>query len=278
MSSLKVFEYLHKGIRTSKDESGNVWFVAKDVCDVLGLDNSREAISDLDDEEKDAVITTDTIGRKQKMATVSESGLYQLIFKSRKEEAKAFKRWICKDVIPAIRRGEVVQLTDDEKKTIEFSKNLRSIRLINEQTPEGFFNPLGELTSFILNLIEVGFVFDDSHCPQISVGIRWAAHWKAENLESRFGSRVEVPFSYPDNYRQAKANGKIDANMYPNTCLVYFKDWLRKTYIPLYFPEYLVSQVKDNKLPATLVATVCKMLQIPAPAQIAKMLGIVVPA
>lgn len=82
---------------------GESWFVAKDICDILGLINSRKALSSLDVDEKGVTIS-DTLGGKQEMATVNESGLYSLIFQSRKPEAKIFRKWVTSEVLPAIRR------------------------------------------------------------------------------------------------------------------------------------------------------------------------------
>ncbi len=79
------------------------WFVAADVCGVLEIANSRDAIARLDEDEKD-VATIDTPGGPQRMTVVNESGLYAVILTSRKPEAKAFKRWITHEVIPAIRK------------------------------------------------------------------------------------------------------------------------------------------------------------------------------
>jgi|GEM_PF-5259666 len=81
---------------------GEPWWVAKDVCDVLEIANSRDTLTRLDADEKDDVGLTDAIGRLQNTAIVNESGLYELIFGSRKPEAKEFKRWIKREVIPAI--------------------------------------------------------------------------------------------------------------------------------------------------------------------------------
>lgn len=103
MQGLQLFEYTRRQVRVSmiNDEP---WFIAKDVCDILELGNSRQALSRLDDDEKD-VILNDTLGGAQNMAIVSEAGLYSLIMSSRKPEAKAFKRWITHEVIPSIRKN-----------------------------------------------------------------------------------------------------------------------------------------------------------------------------
>lgn len=82
---------------------GEPWFVAKDVCQVLGIEKYRDAVSRLDEDERESVLV-DTLGGTQKMSAVSESGLYSLIFQSRKPEAKKFRKWVTGEVLPSIRR------------------------------------------------------------------------------------------------------------------------------------------------------------------------------
>lgn len=82
---------------------GEPWFVAKDVCDVLGIEKYRDAVSRLDEDERESVLV-DTLGGMQKMTAVSESGLYSLIFQSRKPEARKFRKWVTGEVLPSIRK------------------------------------------------------------------------------------------------------------------------------------------------------------------------------
>jgi prophage antirepressor-like protein len=105
------FNYQSQAVRTCRDQSGEVWFVAADVCKVLELNNVSQALSRLDDDEKDNIITNDVMGRTTSLATVSEPGLYSLILTSRKPEAKAFKRWITHEVLPAIRKTGAYSVT-----------------------------------------------------------------------------------------------------------------------------------------------------------------------
>lgn len=86
-------------------------FCAKDVCAILGLNKYRDAIALLDEDER-ASSKTDTLGGMQKMAFVTESGLYALIFQSRKAEAKKFRQWVTQEVLPAIRRKGAYSLGD----------------------------------------------------------------------------------------------------------------------------------------------------------------------
>lgn len=90
-------------VRVVHDANSEPWFVAKDVCEILGIVNPRDALSNLDDDEK-GVANTDTLGGEQTLNTVSESGLYSLILRSRKPEAKVFKRWITHEVLPSLRK------------------------------------------------------------------------------------------------------------------------------------------------------------------------------
>jgi anti-repressor protein len=106
----QVFTYGEKQVRTII-ENGEVLFVGKDVCDVLEIKNSRDALSRLDEDEK-GVVLTDTPGGKQQMLCVNEAGLYALILSSRKPEAKQFKRWITHEVLPSIRKHGAY-MTDD---------------------------------------------------------------------------------------------------------------------------------------------------------------------
>lgn len=84
--------------------NGQTWFVAKDVCKVLGISNHKDAVSRLDDDERWGVGITDPLGGTQRMSAVSESGLYHLVFQSRKPEARRFRRWVTMEVLPEIRR------------------------------------------------------------------------------------------------------------------------------------------------------------------------------
>lgn len=85
------------------EQNNEPWFVAKDVCDILEIKNSRDAISRLDDDEKASVGLTDG-SQKRNVSIVNEFGLYNLVLGSRKPEAKQFKRWITHEVIPSIRK------------------------------------------------------------------------------------------------------------------------------------------------------------------------------
>lgn len=84
------------------ERDGNPWFVAKDVCVVLGI-RTNDALNSLDDDEKGYDIIV-SLGGPQRMAIINEPGLYSLILRSRKPQAKEFKRWVTHEVLPTIRK------------------------------------------------------------------------------------------------------------------------------------------------------------------------------
>lgn len=102
MTKLAVFSFGNQEIRTSTDEHGEIWFVAADVCSALEHTNPTKAVADHVDAEDKANFQLGLPGSAP--TVVNESGLYALIFGSRKESAKQFKRWVTSEVLPTIRK------------------------------------------------------------------------------------------------------------------------------------------------------------------------------
>lgn len=98
-----LFNFNGRELRQTVREDGEPMFVAKDAMEILGLSNVTEALRGLDEDERGSVILN-TSGGRQEFTTITESGLYALVLKSRRPEAEAFRRWLRKEVIPAIRK------------------------------------------------------------------------------------------------------------------------------------------------------------------------------
>ena len=103
ITDIQIFKNEQFGQIRVVERDGEPWFVAVDICGALDIANSRDALTRIDEDEK-GVALTDTLGGAQEVAVVNEPGLYSLVLGSRKSEARAFKRWITHDVIPAIRK------------------------------------------------------------------------------------------------------------------------------------------------------------------------------
>ena len=102
MSEIIPFDFEEQAVRVILRDD-EPWFVAADVCRVLEIANSRDATGRLDEDEK-GVASTDTLGGKQQVTIVSESGLYALVIRSDKPAARRFRKWITAEVLPAIRK------------------------------------------------------------------------------------------------------------------------------------------------------------------------------
>lgn len=129
-----LFNYEGQKVRTVIN-CGEPWFIAKDVCDILEIQNSRDAVGRLDEDEKSTVVLTDGTPGNPNQTIVNEPGLYSLILGSRKPEAKTFKRWITHEVIPSIRKtgAYAVRPQSVEDLIILQATSMKEIRLAQQQ-------------------------------------------------------------------------------------------------------------------------------------------------
>lgn len=135
-NEIQKFDFKGALLRTLTDEAGEPWFVAKDVCDILELTNPAVALQSLDDDEKTNLSNSyvwSEPGRRPLI--ISEPGLYRLVMRSRKPEAKEFQRWVTHEVLPQIRRtGGYIPTTDaDDDMTILAKAVMIGQRTMEEQ-------------------------------------------------------------------------------------------------------------------------------------------------
>ena len=138
MNGLQVFSYEGNEVRTVQKGSEILW-VLKDVCGILGIEKYRDAATRLDDDEREPVLV-DTLGGRQEMIAVTESGLYSIILLSRKPEAKKFKRWVTHEVLPTIRKhgayvtpAKLEELMNDPDSWIKVLTALKEERAAKER-------------------------------------------------------------------------------------------------------------------------------------------------
>lgn len=103
MNNLQIFNYKGKEVRTV-EKDGQPWWVLKDVCGVLDLAEAHRVATRLDEDERTQVTVTDSLGRNQETTVINESGLYNVIIRSDKPEAKPFRKWVTSEVLPSIRK------------------------------------------------------------------------------------------------------------------------------------------------------------------------------
>ena len=143
MSNLIPHVFNDISIRTT-EINGQIWFVANDVCQALNIANSRDAIKKLDNDEKDAVGLTDTIGRQQQLSVINESGLYVLILRSRDAMKQGsiphqFRKWVTAEVLPSIRKTgsyHAPQMTETELAHWQWSTQYYAEKIGHDQAEQ----------------------------------------------------------------------------------------------------------------------------------------------
>ena len=146
MNELQIFKYQDKQIRTV-ERNGEPWWVLKDVCEVLEMGSPHKVAERLEEDERNQIPVTDSIGRQQETTIVNEAGLYNVILRSDKPQAKPFRRWVTNEVLPTIRKtGGYVANDDlflntyfpsaDEATKLFVRTSLESFRRLNNQIAE----------------------------------------------------------------------------------------------------------------------------------------------
>jgi prophage antirepressor-like protein len=127
MNKIQIFKNEEFGDIRTVTIDGEPWFVGKDVAEVLGYSNSRDALAKRVDEEDKGVAKCDTLGGMQDLTIINESGLYSLIFSSKLPNAKKFKHWVTSEVLPSIRKTGQYQMP-------KFSKEIQALLILDERT------------------------------------------------------------------------------------------------------------------------------------------------
>lgn len=171
-------------IRTKIDSASNQpLFIAKDVCNALGIKKYRDAIARLEDDERGVSVLMDTPGGPQTIATVNEYGLYSLVLKSRKKEAKEFQRWVTHEVLPSIRKdGGYIAASVEESPEEIMAKALR----IANATLERKERELADATQ------KANMLQDQTEAQQKEIEVM---HPKAEYTEKVLQSKTTYTFT-----------------------------------------------------------------------------------
>ena len=163
MSQVQLFSHPDLGEIKATIKNGDPWFLAGDVCRVLGIKNSSDAVNEIVKKLKTAGVkgvgTSDTLletaGGKQQVTIINEQILYELIFNSRKQKAVLFRAWVTGEVLPSIRKhgfyrneGKIIRRveTDAIKEFIEYAKNNGS------QNSERYYTIITKATNEILSI------------------------------------------------------------------------------------------------------------------------------
>ncbi len=205
---LQIFNYAGKEIRTVQKDS-EVWWVLKDVCDVLELSNPSMIADRLDEDEQMKVDPKQYLGSKsnEPVTVINESGLYNVILLSRKPEAKVFKRWVTHEVLPSIRKYGVYATAETAERLLndpdfmiqtfqalkaEREKNKALENKIQEDKPKVLF---ADAVSVAKNSILVGDLAKLIKQNGYDIGAKRLFEWLRENgyLIRRKGTDYNMP-------------------------------------------------------------------------------------
>lgn len=226
---LQIFKYQedeeHLDNLTTIEIDGEVWFIANEVCNLLDIKNASDAVSRLDEDEKQTSVLPIS-GQNRKVNLISESGLYALIFKSSKPSAKRFRKWVTKEVIPAIRKtgSYGINRLETPNFVVRFNDNW-------DRTDKGFFSVISELFVRLYGKFEnVGYQIPNKAFtgkeirPDVSVGLLFAKYLR--NNHPDFANDFKM-------YNHRFTNGmEVEARQYKNDLLPIFIKFIDDHWIP----------------------------------------------
>lgn len=223
----QIFQYEednHLDNLTILNIDGEVWFIASEVCELLDIKNPRDATSSLDDDEKNTVALTDGTSGNPNKTIISESGFYNLVFKSKKPTAKKFRKWVTKEVIPTIRKTGGYGIPQTHAFVRRFNENW-------DRVDKGFFSVISELFIRLYGKFEmVGFVIPEKSVegielrPDNSVG-RLFSTWLKENHPDKADEHKP--------YNHLLPNGlTVEARQYKMDLLPLYIEYVENVWIP----------------------------------------------
>jgi len=193
---------------------------------------------------------------------------YAFVAKERREEAINAFRTLARTTF----RLFIYKATgySPDQKIVDSWKHFHDrVDMTLDAVPIGYFSVFREIASMIVPMIRSGIMISDKVVPDISVGKHWSSHWKENNLSSVHGDRIKYDHEYPLYYPQSKSNPQ-SAYAYPDAALGLFRSWLRQNYITNKFPDYLMRQSKQGKIPAPIATQALAAftnIQLPGPSK-----------
>lgn len=182
-NEIQQFYFNGAALRTLTDKTGEPWFVAKDVCDILEISNPSDALKRLDDDERSRF----NLGRQGETNIVNEAGLYVLVLGSRKPEAHEFKRWVTHEVLPSIRKhgAYMTQQTLDKALTSPDFLIQLATKLKEEQEKVKELEPKAKALDDFTNIPDALLVRDVakllSNDSNIQIGEHELRQWLVDN-------------------------------------------------------------------------------------------------
>lgn len=242
-TSVTLFSYQSAKVRTVIVD-GEIWFVAKDICDVLDIKNSRDALSSLSDkmkitlEGKESIVGITDDPNVVRISLISEPGMYKLVFKSRKPEAEKFSDWVVTEILPTIRK------TGSYGTTKGLSPMMMRFSLNSKQNSSlGYWSMLNKMVElFALPLEHNGFEIPENIIPDISTGILFNKFLRAKGY---------IPEKICKTYLHIYPDGREipGVRQYPDSLYPLFTEWFQKEWLQKRCAKYIIERTDEVVLP-----------------------------
>ncbi len=267
--ALQVFNFQEQQVRIVIID-GEIWFIASDVCRMVGIVNVSDAISKLDEDEK-LISSLPISGQNRQVLLVNESGLYHLIFQSRKEQAQQFRKWTTNEVLPAIRKTGSYSLSAQQQPIVRrvypWTEDAECLRQINMKTIQpGFFTN----ASFVLQkliYVDLGTMTPDERAKiDISFGKFFPRWLRGDRSGQLKGCTVSPRHPYDPSLIQqigqvvdSETRRKYPVYHYSN---IYAGD--RDTFWDLWYAPVILPVYFKGKLPDGLPRMIMQEPELPA--------------
>lgn len=176
--------------------------------------------------------------------------------------AKSYRRLARKGFVEFI--YELVGYKAEETSIAAWRQFHDRVSLSYQTVPAGYFSIFKELADLMVTLIRNGADLGPHFVPDISVGIAWSKYWVNESLEVLYGERLRYEHNYPGYFPQAASNPQ-QPYCYPDDALGEFRKWVRESYLPQQFPNYLSGKVKQGQIPAPAATAAVEAFKAKAP-------------
>lgn len=213
-------------------------WVAQDICDVLEIENVSQALAGFDEDEK-GISTVYSVFGKQTLLTVYEPGLYRLLMKSRKPEAKKFQKWVLKEVLPSIRKYGIYPPPEQSAYVLTlkpYTARIVWVMQVRQRLPKGHWCVFIEGADMLIGAEHIlgpaELEMKQYDLLDGSIGRRWSDYRQDRPW---MGSRVNYEYTFPKD----DPRGTVKPWAYPMHELPHFKTWLHGEYWTTHFPDYL---------------------------------------
>lgn len=244
-NALQLFNFQDQPVRVVMID-GEPWWVAADVCKVLGIANVSDAVEKLDEDEKDTIALTDAIGRQRSTLCINEHGLYGLVLTSRKPEAKVFKRWLKHEVLPSIRKTGSYSVAAVHKQFpwTEEAEKLRQRNL--KYLQPGYFSISQVVLEKLIYVAMDGITPNERAKIDISVGM-FFSRWLKGDRSGQLRACPLVPEHPYNRLKVMQVGHMVDsisggfakvyhyANLYLGDFSTFWESWYVPAIMPLYF-------------------------------------------